>query len=247
MAEQDADATEVGDMRRFWGRLRMWSRSETGRAALAAGVMLAGIAIAAALIVPEWSWKNVGPIKDMAGGMQSALTVLAIVVGGAFALVKLQVFRTFEPHLTITHEVNHRAISPNYIHIDATARLRNSSLVKIELRRADVRLHLVAPITDDEAEVLYDAVFEDKIENYVQWPVTHEMERYWDDGDLIIEPGATHLESFDFIIPGEIESVRVYTYFHNPTFEEGSNVSEGWRTSTAYDILRQGSSESISG
>ena len=224
-------------MRRKLNRLRQWSRSQTGRATLVSATTLVAIAVAVLVIVPEWSWKNVGPIKDVAGAIQSALTVLAIVVGGVFALVKLQVFRTFEPHLTVTHEIHHRAISPGYAHIDVTARLHNSSRVKVELREADIRLQLVAPITDVVAEGLYDDALADNSDNYAQWPMLSEMKRNWDGGDLIIEPGAIHRESFDFVVSSDIASVRVYTYFYNPAFEEGKRVAEGWRSTTVYDIV----------
>ena len=66
-------------------------------------------------------------------GIQSAITSVAIVVGGAFALFKLQVFRTFEPHLTITQEVSHRPVGDSYVHIVVTATLHNSSRVRVDL------------------------------------------------------------------------------------------------------------------
>ena len=140
-----AGATENGDMRRTLDRITLWWRSQTARATLVSGLTLLAIAVAVAVIVPEWSWKNVGPIKDMAGGIQSALTVFAIVVGGVFALFKLQVFRTFEPHLTITHEVHHRYVGDSYVHIDVTATLRNSSRVAVGLREGEFSIQQVNP------------------------------------------------------------------------------------------------------
>ena len=224
-------------MRRFWGRLRMWSRSETGRAALAAGVMLAAIAIAAALIVPEWSWKNVGPIKDMAGGMQSALTILAIVVGGAFALVKLQVFRTFEPHLTITHEVNHRFVGDSYIHLDVTATLRNSSRVAVGIREGEFSIQQISPVSDEGVEAVYSEVFVDRKLIYLQWPILESVPFEWDEGEMVIEPNESHQETYEFIVLGHLETVLIYTYFDNPQFPHPPKSAEGWAATTIYDIV----------
>ena len=83
-------------------------------------------------------------------GIQSAITSVAIVVGGAFALFKLQVFRTFEPHLTITQEVSHRPVGDSYVHIVVTATLHNSSRVRVDLREGLFRLQQIQPILDEE-------------------------------------------------------------------------------------------------
>ena len=73
-------------------------------------------------------------------------------------------------------------------------------------------------LKDVEAENLYDEVFVDKTETYVRWTLIDDVNRYWRDGELIIEPGETHMETFEFIVPSEIDSVLVYTYFYNPAF-----------------------------
>ena len=198
---------------------------------------LLAIAVSVVVIVPEWSWKNVGPIKDVAGGIQSALTVLAIVVGGVFALVKLQVFRTFEPHLTITHEVHHRLIGDSYTHIDVTATLRNSSRVAVGIREAEFSIQQVAPISDEEVENLYAEVFVDGESLYLQWPILDSVPFEWEVGEMVIEPGETHQETYEFVAPSHVETVLVYTYFYNPVSPRPANSAEGWAATTVYDII----------
>ena len=100
--------------------------------------------------------------KDLAAIIRSLVTVVAIVGGGAFAYYKLQIFRVFEPHLTISHEVSHRYIGDNYVHIAVTATLHNSSKVKMELRKGVFLLQQISPLSDEEIEPLYEQVFEDQ-------------------------------------------------------------------------------------
>ncbi len=182
-------------------------------------------------------------VKDKVSIVQSIVTIIAIVIGGVIAGVKLEAFRDFEPHLTVTHDISHRVISPSYVHIDVTATLHNSSRVKIELYESDVRLHQIAPLSDLDVDRLFTDAFvieveevEDK-EQYIQWDTLYNISQTWDKGDSIIEPGESHQESYDFIVVTDVESVAVYTYFYNPRFSAGAQVAEGWRTITVYDIL----------
>ena len=226
-------------MRMTLDRLTLWWRSQTARATLVSGLTLLAIAVAVAVIVPEWSWKNVGPIKDLAGGIQSALTVFAIVVGGVFALVKLQVFRTFEPHLTITHEVHHRYVGDSYVHIDVTATLRNSSRVAVEIREAEFSIQQISPVSDEEVEAVYSDVFIDKKLIYLQWPFLESVPFEWDEGEMVIEPNESHQQTYEFIVLGHLETVLIYTYFENPQFPRPPKSAEGWAATTVYDIVTE--------
>ena len=176
-------------------------------------------------------------IKDRASTLQSLITIIAIVFGGIYAWLKLQLFRDFEPHLTVTHEVNHRAVSPSYVHIDVTAVLHNSSRVKIELRKADFAIQWVAPTSDELVLELYDEVFDDGVEDYLQWPTIDEGRRNWDRGELLVEPGELHKETYEFLVPRAVQTVLVYTYFRNPLSPKPAASAEGWGTSTVYDIM----------
>ena len=202
---------------------------------MVAALIFLAIGVAFVLVIDQWS--DMSRIKDAAGAFQSGVTIIAIVAGGIFALFKLQAFRDFEPHLTITHEVNHRAVSPSYVHIDVTAVLHNNSKVKIELRKADFAIQWVAPTSDELVLELYDEVFDDGVEDYLQWPTIDEGRRNWDRGELLVEPGELHKETYEFLVPRAVQTVLVYTYFRNPLSPKPAASAEGWGTSTVYDIM----------
>ena len=76
---------------------------------------------------------------------------MAFLIVAIFAYRKLQLFRDFEPHLTITQAVTHRPIGTQYVHIAVTATLHNSSKVRVEI--ADDFLSVAPntqPLSDDE-------------------------------------------------------------------------------------------------
>ena len=163
----------------------------------------------------------------------------AICVGGIFAYQRLQLFRAFQPHLTISHEVSHRFIGDSYIHIFVTATLHNSSRVKMELRQAEFALQKIAPALDEDIEHLYVDVFHHEKHEDIQWDTLDDAKRIWSKNERIIEPGELHKEPFEFIVSTDVESVLIYTYFYNPGYSQGSQSSHGWGMTTIYDMLME--------
>lgn len=198
---------------------------------LIAVIVLALIAAAvyAASLIP-----GIAGILEPARIVQAVVIAVATIMTAYIAQDRLQIFRTFEPHLTIEQQVSHRHIGESYIHIGVTAILRNNSKVKVEVRDAIFRLSKIAPTQDDDIENLYDEVFVSNKFNHIQWESLYRASRTWDENEFVIEPNGTHREPFEFIISANIQSVLVYTYFHNSSSQSSA---EGWGATTFYDIL----------
>ena len=212
---------------------RFLPHTQRGRATLAA---LAAALIVSAAFAALALWSDAAHLKDAAAVVQALITAAAIGIGGAFAWFKLQIFRDLTPHLTISHEVGHRIISPSYALIDVTVVLHNGSKVHVELREAIFRLQMVAPISDEEAAELYDEMRIDIGRADETWDMLSETQRDWVEGELMVEPGESHRESCDFMVSTDVAAVRIYTFFRNPNFREGGGSVEGWGTSTVYDV-----------
>ena len=187
-------------------------------------------AFAVAISANMW-WAGAG-FGDAVRDFQAIVTAIAIIMAAYFALFKLQIFRVFAPHLTISQQVSHRPVGESYIHIDVSVTLRNSSRVKIGLRKGFFLLQLIAPLEDREVEDLYAQVLvSEEIEDFA-WPKLYEVNRDWEENALIIEPGESHQEVCEFIVTSGVKSVLVYAYFHNPN----SSSPGGWGITTIYDI-----------
>ena len=142
--------------------------------------------------------------KDLVEIIQLFVVASAIVIGGFFALYKLQIFRDFEPHLTVSQEVSHRFVGDKYIHVETTATLHNSSRVKIEVREGLFRLQRIAPTSDEEIRELNSKVFVDQEYKHLQWPTLWEVDHNWDVNGLIVEPGESHRETYEFIVSKDV-------------------------------------------
>ncbi|MDE2836908.1 MAG: hypothetical protein OXL97_05280 [Chloroflexota bacterium] len=179
-------------------------------------------------------------IGEMAEVIQTAFAAAAIVVGGYWAYFKLRAFRDFEPHITITQAVSHRAISDSYTHIAVTATLHNSSKVGIELYEGTYYLQVVAPFEDEQIEHWYGQVFSDKEETNIQWPVYDTIQHRWKKGEFVIEPGESNQVTYEFIVLREVESVMAYAYFRNPKGSESPRTAQGWSATTVHDMVNTG-------
>ena len=163
---------------------------------------------------------------------------MAIGLAGLFAYQRLNVFRTFYPHLTISHEITHRFVGNSYTHISVTAILQNNSNVKVEIQNAFFRLEQVAPLSDDDVEAYRAEVSVEREYDSIRWPTLEEINLNWQKNELVVEPGGSHQETLDFVVSKDVETVQVYTYFYNPDFSERGGSSEGWEAITTYDIRR---------
>ena len=174
--------------------------------------------------------------NDAARLFQSVGAFTAILAGGVFAYQRLQIFRTFEPHLTVTHDISHRRIGESFMHIAVTAHLSNNSKVKIELRKAYFSTQMVAPLTDEDVDGLYVHTFADKTSPDITWKMLEKLERRWDRGELVIEPNESHQETAEFIIGAGVTSVLVYSYFDNSMKQKGTLSAEGWDATSVHDF-----------
>ena len=170
--------------------------------------------------------------------IQSFVTAVAIATAGVWAYFRFQVFRTLEPHLYIRHRSTHRSLSESYVHIELTAILHNSSRVGVELERGVAILQEVAPISDSEAEFLNEEALEDDLAPWISWPIIGRMQRVWEDPSLVVEPGETHLETFEFIVSKwDDQSLLLYTYFYNAEAKRHPTMKGGWSATTMYDVF----------
>ena len=206
------------------------------------GIVLLCVAVFGGISVAIVSWAvqlttDGQDFMQSSRSFQAIATVTLICVGGIFAYRRLQLFRTFEPHLTISHEVAHRFIGDSYTHIDVTATLHNSSKVHLELREGFFLVQQISPESDEEIERMYAQVFINREQAEMQWAVLESLDISWEKSELVVEPGESHPESYDFIVSRAVKTVMIYTYFYNPRFSPSAPSSEGWVASTVYDIV----------
>lgn len=211
--------------------------------------------IAIGLILGEIGWnirqslteeaKNSRNIADVlfeevsGDDLRNIATALVIAGGVSVAWYKLGIFREFEPHLSIEQTVQSRRLGNSFRLIVVTAILTNNSKVLVKPRKGYCRLAQTAPI-DDFAVV---GIWTDSLGNGANtleqfgWPVLGDVRRTWPEGDIAIEPGECHRETYQFIVDGDTESVVALTAIYNPAYnEDPASRAETWRCYTFHDV-----------
>ncbi len=220
----------MSGLRHLFGRSRRWIGD--GLIVVSVGAVLLLAAIGLSYWLPE-----VDRVGDALGVLQVFVTALVIVAGGIFAYRKLQLFRDFEPHLTVTQTVTSRAVGTRYSHIAITTTLHNSSKVRVEVRESLFRIHQIQPWSDEDVEHYYVESFQAGGDGYVGWPVLDEIERSLEPNELVVEPGEYHHEPCEFIVSRDVSTVLVYSYFFNLEWSEYSQSAQGWTATTVHDIV----------
>ena len=161
-------------------------------------------------------------VRNWALTSQAIVTMIAVSVGGWFAWRNRHLFRFGQPHLTISHEITHRRVSPGYVQVTVTAILHNTSRVKVEIRDGLFAIQLIAPISDAEAEEIYAKTFRDTLPNgtlvdqgALKWETLDDVRLSWNEEELIAEPGESATATFEYIVDSEVESLLITTYFYN--------------------------------
>ena len=147
--------------------------------------------------------------------VQAVATIIAIVLGGIFAWRRGFIFRHEQPHVTISHDVTHRQIGHGYVHIEVTATLYNSSQVEVEFRDGLFAVEQLAPLSQKDAERLFEELFEKDLYEIPKWRLLRERRLEWSKDELIIEPREKVTATFEHIVSNAVESVLITTYFYN--------------------------------
>ena len=179
---------------------------------------------------------DVFPARDAVALLQGLATVAAVALGALFAYRKLELFRDFEPHLTVTQAVASRAVGTQYVHISVIATLHNTSKVKVEIRRGFFRIHQYSPLVTRMLSISTTSRSTPARFSDIDWPVLDEIRRRLGPNELVVEPGASHHEPFEFIVAKGVATILVYSYFHNQSHSENPQSAQGWTATTFHDV-----------
>ena len=180
----------------------------------------------------NWALPDSAPLGDWADIVLAVVTILAILFGGLFAAEKFELFRDFEPHLTIAHTINHRRLTDGYLHLDVTAVLHNSSRVRVEVV-GNFAFQQVVPLLGDteQLEGIESQVFSDDIQPFMEWPIIGVRQCAL----MGVEPGQVHKETVEIIVPDDVQTVAIHTYFR--TSDAQREPEPVWGLTSVYDIV----------
>ena len=167
-------------------------------------------------------------VKDVACTAQSIATVIAIMCAGIWALFTFvleeqekDIKREISLKANIAHTITHRQINANQKWVRVSIEISNIGNILLELTSGTIAVHRILPLGSDN-------VF--KVENYkAEWPVIKGAENQ--KLNINIEPGEEDRLDYDFEIPGNVQTVEIYSSFNNP-----NDTGFAWTKSTIYNL-----------
>ncbi len=173
-------------------------------------------------------------MKLIAHTIQAAVTAGALVVGGVWSYWLFVQNRQRYPRAGIVHRITHRHIGNDKLLLHVGVTVSNLGNVLLSLIALETRVQQVLPLPDDVLEAIdkgQDPVPEGKTE--VAWPLIASHKSKLQKGECEVEPGESQDIHHDFILPGDVEVVEVYTYVMN---EQKRRRELAWELTTLYDL-----------
>jgi hypothetical protein len=142
-------------------------------------------------------------------------TVVAVVIGGSWALSTFLRTRRRHPRAIIEHASHVRILRHGHGLLHVAVKIANNSEVRIRLSSALVRLYRVSPLSDEEvSKLICDDFPLAKNGTEYDWEnIGERLPTLSDEHD--IEPGASETFHFDFVLRQGIRRIQIYTYFEN--------------------------------
>ena len=166
--------------------------------------------------------------------LQSVLTSLAIIVGGFWTYRLFLEQRSSRPHLNIHHSVTSKVIYSGAVWLHLEVSLENAGDSLVSLKTEDVRIQQVLPLRPElQAWLAKGKNLVLPGSDAVAWPLVC---RYEASFARQIEPKETDNLDFDFVIPAQLRTVRIYTYLQN---EKSGKNALGWQLDSLYDLASE--------
>ena len=165
--------------------------------------------------------------KDAASTLQSAATIVALLVGAWWVLRRRRTY----PRANFRHMVSHVPLNDDTYLVRLTVSVENVGDVLLRLEESVGGIKQVMPLPEYARPALQAGVgVESWEQSEIRWPFIDTRRR--NRRGTTIESGESAALDFDLFAPRTARFVLVYSYFRNLAKPE----DQGWNTSTLYEL-----------
>lgn len=174
-------------------------------------------------------------IKDIASIAQSLTTILAIVVSGIWGYWIFVKNRQQYPRVKLSHSILYRKLETGKVLVHVTVTIQNIGGILLSLQMVETRIHQVFPLPKKAADAVAKGespIAPDSTE-IDSWTELGRHRCNFQKNLFEVEPGEVQDIHHDFIIPGSVETVLIYSYLQNI---KKRNRDIGWDMTTFHDL-----------
>jgi hypothetical protein len=170
--------------------------------------------------------KTLSKWKDIIDIIHSICVILAILWAGIWFFQQGEI----KPRTEVSHEITHRTIHDknNWVHI--LVKIKNTGKTPVEIEKGTVYIQRIKPLDEQLKKAIesgQDII--DKKNRMVIWPYACKPQPLQKQSKKLL-PGETERESYEFIVPLDVKTIKAYSYFESETYDIGT------RTVTIYDL-----------
>lgn len=172
----------------------------------------------------------------------NAMTIVAIAIGGLWALRAFYRERVRWPKADLELQISHQGLTEDEQLLHVKVNVQNSGRGRIALQDLRVDIHRVLPLDAQTVELLRQGQLVSKNATEASWPGVAGRVKHWDEEPPEIEPGERDEYCFDFAVPAALRTAFVYAYLPNATRK---HRELGWPATALYDLSGEGGGEAL--
>jgi hypothetical protein len=183
--------------------------------------------------------------KGALEGLQTVLTIVALVVGGWWTYRAFVRGRESYPSCDMALQITDRILDAGIrlLHVKVSLHNHGHVLARLETASGFVRVQQVLPLVVD-LETQKVALSDNKALPAIEWPLLVEAE-FPKESLCEIEPGETETFDVDLLTPDAAQAVRIHAHCRNSRkrlrfdwSKQGLRITKqiGWRVSAFYEI-----------
>lgn len=180
---------------------------------------------------------NLSSIQEVLTAVQSLATIIALIIGGGWALYQFRLFRQRSLKAKVSQKIYSETIEQDnktYTLLKLCIYLENIGTVKLQPDYGFIRIQEVDPLPDSAVNDLFagEGAVKQGDPSY-GWPLIVEHDQILTgDNERLIEPGETDEIHADFIINPTTSKVLLHCFIGNVSRDN----KIGWSSKTLYNI-----------
>ncbi|MDT8398459.1 MAG: hypothetical protein RQ899_07585 [Pseudomonadales bacterium] len=166
-------------------------------------------------------------LKTRVDIIQGGLTIAAILAAGWWFLLRGDSLARAE----IEHHFYAACLNQDIRWVRAIVDVKNVGLVRVDLERHEHHLVKVLPLESRIGAALAEGDAIGNESGSIDWP---ELANFsFEQTDEFLEPGETHTQYYDFLVPGSVHLLQLTSFFDNP--QASATQRMGWRKKSLFD------------